>query len=81
MSARQRGLLIVTLRGVEDIADTKRRISGIGGVVAVNFNQLNRKLMVRYEGDEATLQRINSEIKEVLDGNSKSEEETGSPSE
>ena len=68
MAARQRGLLIVTLRDIEDVAGTKKRISGINGVVSVSFNQLTRKLLVRYQGDEAALLKINQEIKKILDG-------------
>jgi hypothetical protein len=68
LAARQRGILIVTLRSVEDIASAKRRISRLDGVVAVNFNQLNRKMLVRYEGDEAMLTTIKANIREILDG-------------
>jgi len=77
MAPLERGLLIVTLRGAEDVAVTKRRISEIGGVKAVNFNPLNQKLLVRYEGDEDAMRKINSEIKEILDGTSKIEDTAG----
>jgi hypothetical protein len=65
--------------GVQDIAGAKRRISGIGGVVTVNFNQLNQKLLVRYEGDEDAMQKINLEIKEILNGTPKIEDTVGPP--
>ena len=69
MATRSRGLLIITIRGVEDVVAAKRRIFEITGVVAVNFNQLNQKMFIRYEGDETALRNINAKIKEILGGN------------
>jgi len=73
MAPLERGLLIVTVGGAKDIVVTKRRISEIGGVKSVNFNPLNQKLLVRYEGEENAMRKINSEIKDILDGTSKIE--------
>jgi len=70
MAARQKGLLIVDVEDVRDTVEVKRRIAAIDGVLSVNFNQLNQKFVVKYEGNEEELRRIGSEVKGIVGSNS-----------
>ena len=76
MAARQKGLLIVDVKDVQDTIGVKRRIAGIDGVLSVNFNQLNQKMFVKYEGNAEELQRIGSEIKGIVESSSTPQDKT-----
>lgn len=67
MASRPRGLLIVSVSEVEDIARMKRRIAEISGVLTVRFNQINQKMLVRYEGDAEAMERISLGIKGIIE--------------
>jgi len=66
MGEELQGLLIVTLEDGRDVEESKRRVSEIGGVFAVDFNLVTRKLLVRYRGDSAGVGSIESKIKRAL---------------
>jgi len=66
MAEELQGLLIVTLEDGRDVEESKRRVSEIGGVFAVDFNLVTRKLLVRYRGDSAGVRSVESEIKKAL---------------
>ena len=76
MGTAARGVVIVTLHGVRDSGGLKKRIMMIHGVESVKLNILNQKLVVRYAGDETTLQRISSTIEEAGVAQLKSERAT-----
>ncbi len=68
MGKEPQGILIVTLQADGNVEGTRRRVSKIEGVVGVEFNHLTRKLLIRYVGDHARLEEVQSELTKVLKG-------------
>jgi len=66
METNPQGVLIVSVRGIENIEGNIRRISEIEGVVDVQQNNLTRKLLIRYEGNQARMREIELELKSLL---------------
>ncbi len=66
MGRNPRGVLIITLESGKQLETIKKRIARIKGVTDSDYSYLTHKLQVRYEGDQARLQEIDSEIRKVL---------------
>ena len=64
--ARLRGVLIVSLRGLDNVEAKREQISKVRGVVDAKYSYVTGKLEVRYSGDDAALRKIESQINEVL---------------
>lgn len=66
MGVQRRGVLIVTLPGIGDVEEVKRRVAEIPGVTVTDYNYLTQKFTVNYEGEEKRLKETELAIKEVL---------------
>jgi hypothetical protein len=68
MGKVSRGVLIISVRAIDDIEGAKKRVSQVSGVVDTEYNYLTEKLHVTYEGESAELRKTELKIKEALHG-------------